>query len=164
MQRQLSTTELQEHTHDRSTMMQIKNIMTRNPECIRPDSTLYEAARKMRDLDVGPLPVCGDDDRLAGMITDRDITVRAIAEGKDPKTTPVREVMTEELAFVFEDQRIDEAASTMQERQVRRLVVLNRDKRLVGIVSLGDLATQTGDAQRSGEVLDEVSEPATVRR
>src|SRR5437773_7735146 len=106
--------------------MQIKDIMTPRPECIRPEDTLEQAARKMRDLDVGPLPVCGDDDRLAGMITDRDITVRAIAEGKDPKTTPVREVMTEEIAFAFEDQDVDEAASTMQERQVRRLVVLNR--------------------------------------
>jgi CBS domain-containing protein len=144
--------------------MQLKDIMTRNPECVRPDSTLDEAARKMRDLDVGPLPVCGDDNRLAGMITDRDITVRAVAEGKDPKTTPVRQVMTEEIAFVFEDQDIDDAASMMQERQIRRLAVLNRDKRLVGIVSLGDLATETGDAQRSGEVPQDVSEPATVRR
>ena len=71
--------------------MQLKDIMTPNPECIRPDATLQEAARRMRDLDVGPLPVCGDDDRLAGMITDRDITVRAVAEGKDPTTTRVRE-------------------------------------------------------------------------
>jgi CBS domain-containing protein len=144
--------------------MQLKDIMTRNPECVRSDSTLQEAARKMRDLEVGPLPVCGDDNRLAGMITDRDITVRAVAEGKDPKMTPVRQVMTEEIAFVFEDQDIDDAASMMQERQVRRLAVLNRDKRLVGIVSLGDLATETGDVQRSGEVLQDVSEPSTVRR
>jgi CBS domain-containing protein len=144
--------------------MKLKDIMTSKPECIRPDTTLQEAARKMRDLDVGPLPVCGDDDRLAGMITDRDITVRAVAEGKDPTTTRVREVMTQEIIYGFEDQDVEEAARIMKERQVRRLVVLNRDKRLVGIVSLGDLATESGDRQKSGEVLQDVSEPAQPRR
>ena len=112
--------------------MQLKDIMTPKPECVRPDDTLQEAAARMRDLDVGPLPVCGDDDRMAGMITDRDITVRATAEGKDPKTTRVRDVMTEEVIYCFEDQDIDEAARLMQEQQVRRLLVMNRDKRLVG--------------------------------
>src|SRR5688572_12331812 len=132
--------------------MQLKDIMTPKPDCIRPDDTLQEAARRMRDLDVGPLPVCGDDDRLAGMITDRDITIRAVAEGKDPTTTRVREAMTEEIIYGFEDQDVQEAARTMQERQVRRLLVMNRDKRLVGIVSLGDLATESGDTRKSGEV------------
>jgi CBS domain-containing protein len=144
--------------------MQVKDIMTANPQCVRPDTTLREAACKMRDLDVGPLPVCGDDDRLAGMITDRDITVRAVAEGKDPMSTPVREAMTEEIVYCFEDQDIEEACRLMQERQVRRLVALNRDKRLVGIVSLGDLATETGDREKSGEVLQDVSEPSVPRR
>ena len=144
--------------------MQVKDIMTPGVECVRPDDTLQNAARKMRDLDVGPLPVCGDDDRLAGMITDRDITVRAVAEGKDPTTTRVREVMTQEIIYGFEDQDVEEAARIMKERQVRRLVVLNRDKRLVGIVSLGDLATETGDREKSGEVLQDVSEPAQPRR
>ncbi len=144
--------------------MQLKDIMTPEPDCVRPDDTLQEAARRMRDLDVGPLPVCGDDDRLAGMITDRDIAVRAVAEGKDPRTTTVREAMTEEIIYGFEDQDIHEAARTMQERQVRRLLVMNRDKRLVGIVSLGDLATESGDARKAGEVLQDVSEPAQPRR
>jgi CBS domain-containing protein len=144
--------------------MQIKDIMTPNVECVRPDDTLQEAACKMRDLDVGPLPVCGDNDRLAGMITDRDITVRAVAEGKDPRSTKVREAMTEEIVSCFEDEDVQEAARTMQERQIRRLVVLNRDKRLVGIVSLGDLATQSGDKSKSGEVLRDVSEPGTSSR
>jgi len=144
--------------------MKLKDIMTAGPECIRPEATLQEAARKMRDLDVGPLPVCGENDRLAGMITDRDITVRAIAEGKDPKTTPVREAMTKDVIYGFEDQDVREAARTMQERQVRRLVVLDHDKRLVGIVSLGDLAVETGDRQRAGEVLQDVSEPAIPHR
>jgi len=144
--------------------MQVKDIMTPNAECIRPDDTLEDAAKKMRDLDIGPLPVCGDNDRLAGMITDRDIAVRAVAEGKDPRTTKVREVMSEKIIYCFEDQDVEEAARIMQERQVRRLVVLNRDKRLVGIVSLGDLATETGDRMKVGEVLQDISEPALPHR
>jgi CBS domain-containing protein len=144
--------------------MQTKDIMTPNVECVRPDATLQEAARKMRDLDVGPLPVCGDDDRLAGMITDRDIIIRAVAEGKDPRTTRVREAMTEEIISCFEDQDVDDAARVIEQRQVRRLVVLNRDKRLVGIVSLGDLAVETGARPTAGEVLREVSEPSVPHR
>jgi CBS domain-containing protein len=144
--------------------MKIKDIMTASPECIRPEATLQEAGRKMRDLDVGPLPVCGENDRLAGMISDRDITVRAVAEGKDPKTTPVREAMSQDVIYCFEDQNEQEAARTMQERKIRRLIVLNRDKRLVGIVSLGDLAVETGDRQKAGEVLQDVSEPPIPHR
>jgi CBS domain-containing protein len=143
--------------------MQIKDIMTPNPECIEPGATLQQAARRMRELDVGPLPVC-DNDRLAGMITDRDITVRAVAEGKDPKTTAVREAMSEDIIFCFEDQDLEEAASLMEEKQIRRLAVLNRDKRLVGILSLGDLAVECGDRAKAGEILQEVSEPAVPRR
>lgn len=144
--------------------MQLKDVMTPNPECIRPDATLQEAARRMRELDVGPLPVCGDDDRLAGMITDRDIAVRAVAEGKDPKTTTVREAMTEDIIFGLEDQEVDDAARVMEQKQIRRLVVLNHDKRLVGIVSLGDLAVEAGARPTAGEVLREVSEPSEPHR
>jgi CBS domain-containing protein len=138
--------------------MQVKEVMTRGVECVPPDSTLQEAARKMRDLDVGPLPVC-DHDRLAGMLTDRDIVVRAIAEGRDPKTTKVRDAMTEGIDYCFEDDDVATAAQQMREKQIRRLVVLNRDKRLVGIVSLGDLAVETGDAEVAGRTLEEVSQP-----
>jgi CBS domain-containing protein len=138
--------------------------MTRNPECISPDDTLQEAARKMRDLDIGPLPVCVANESRSGMITERDIIIRAVAEGKAPRTTPVREAMTEEIIACFEDQDVQVAARTMQKRQVRRLVVLNRDKGLVDIVSLGDLATETGDRQEAGAVLQDVSEPSIPRR
>jgi len=143
--------------------MRIRDIMTRGVECVRPVDTLQQAARKMRDLDVGPMPVCGDDDRLAGMITDRDITIRATAEGLDPTEARVRDVMTEGVFYCFEDQDVRDAARTMEEQQVRRLVVLNRDKRLVGILSLGDVATETADTERSGEILEQVSETAAVR-
>ena len=106
----------------------------------------------------GPLPVC-DNDRLAGLITDRDIAVRAVAEGCDPRTTTVKDVMTPDVVYCFEDQDVQEAAQLMREHQVRRLVVLNRDKRLVGIVSLGDLAVETGDEKLSGRTLEHVSLP-----
>jgi len=143
--------------------MRVKDIMTAGVECVAPDDTIQAAARKMKELDVGPMPVC-DRDRIAGMLTDRDITVRAVAEGKDPKTTRVRDTMTEDVIFCFEDQDLDEAARMMQERQVRRILVLNRDRRLTGIVSLGDLAAESGDKRRSGEILQDLSEPSTPRR
>jgi CBS domain-containing protein len=93
------------------------------------------------------------------MLTDRDITVRATAEGCDPKTTKVEDVLTPDVIYCFEDQDVQEAARLMKENQIRRLVVLNRDKRLVGIISLGDLAVETGDEQLTGETLERVSEP-----
>jgi CBS domain-containing protein len=134
--------------------MQLREVMTPHVEVIHPDATLREAAQKMQTLDVGPIPVC-DGDRLQGMLTDRDITVRATAAGRDPNTTRVREVMTPDVVYCFEDQDVQEAAQVMEERQIRRLIVLNRDKRLVGIVSLGDLATQTGDEELDAEELSE---------
>jgi CBS domain-containing protein len=142
--------------------MQVKEVMTRGVECIRPTASLEEAARKMRDLDVGALPVCGDNDRLVGMITDRDITVRAVADGQEPKTARVQNIMTPEITYCFDDNDVSEAAQTMKEHQVRRLVVLDHEKRLVGIVSLGDLAVQTRDDGLSGETLERISEPAGV--
>jgi CBS domain-containing protein len=144
--------------------MQVKEVMTGGVECVRPDDNIAAAARKMKDLDVGALPVCGDDDRLKGMITDRDITVRATAGSFDPGGTRVREVMTPNIIYVFEDQDVTEAAQLMKENQIRRLAVLNRDKRLVGIVSLGDLAVDTRDEGLAGATLEAVSEPAQPRR
>jgi CBS domain-containing protein len=146
------------------TIMLVKDIMTRRVECVGPDTTLQDAARKMRELNVGPLPVCGIDDKLAGMLTDRDITVRATAEGKDPTRTPVREVMTPEVVYVFEDQDAKDAADTMSVHQIRRVLVMNRDERLVGIVSMADLAVDAGKEARPGETLRQVSEPAEPNR
>jgi len=113
----------------------------------------------MKQLDVGPLPVCGENDRLVGIVTDRDIAVRGVAEACDPKTTTVQQVMTPEVVFCYEDQDVREAARLMQERQIRRLVVLNRDKRLTGILSLGDLAVETGDEHLAGKTVERVSQP-----
>jgi CBS domain-containing protein len=127
--------------------MQVKELMTRGVECVLPGDNIAAAAQKMKDLDVGALPVCGDDGRLKGMITDRDITVRATAGCCDPGGTRVQDVMTPNIIYAFEDQGVSEASGLMKENQIRRLVVLNRDKRLVGIVSLGDLAVKTGDGR-----------------
>jgi CBS domain-containing protein len=142
--------------------MQVRDIMTAGVECTTPSATLREAARMMRDLNIGPLPVCGDNDRLVGIITDRDIAIRAVAEGDDPDVTPVSAVMTPKIIYCYEDQDVDEAAHMMEGNQVRRLVVLNRDKRLVGIVSLGDLAVDTRDEQLAGHTLEAISEPVHV--
>ncbi len=138
--------------------MQVKEIMTREVEVIHADSTLEEAAKKMKDLDIGPLPVC-ENDRLVGMLTDRDIAVRSTAQGEDPTRDRVRDVMTPEVIYCFEDQDVAVAAQLMKKKQVRRLLVLNRDKRLVGILSLDDLAVKTGDEVVSGNTLEGVAWP-----
>jgi CBS domain-containing protein len=138
--------------------MQLKEIMTTDVEVIKPESPITEAAKKMRSLDVGALPVC-DGRRLLGMLTDRDITIRATAEGRDPGKTLVRDYMSAELVYCFEDQSIQEAERLMQEKQIRRLPVLTREKQLAGIVSLGDLATKTDEPRAVGKTLEKVSEP-----
>lgn len=139
--------------------MQVNQIMTPDVMVVPPDLSLREAARKMREYDVGVLPV-GDNDRLIGMITDRDITVRAIAEGCSPDSTMVREAMTGDVIYCFDDDEVHEAAKVMEREQIRRLPVVNRDKRLVGIVSMGDLSTRTGDQELAGEIAREISQPS----
>jgi len=137
--------------------MIVRDIMSRNVETIRPDSVIQEAASKMQTLDVGSLPVC-DNERLLGVVTDRDITIRAVASGLDPRSTKVSDAMTPELIYCYEDEPVREAAKLMERHQIRRLPILNRNKQLVGIVSLGDLAVETGNERLSGKVLEEVSE------
>ena len=143
--------------------MQIKEIMTPNVEVITPDTTLQEAAEKMRDLDVGSLPVC-DGWRLQGMLTDRDITIRATAEGRDPAATRAADVMTAAIFYCYDDQDVAEAAQVMESKQIRRLPIVNRDKRLVGILSLGDVAVDTGEKRLAGEALTEISRPSQPER
>ena len=137
--------------------MQVREVLTHNVERIPPDTSVREAAQKMKGKDFGVLPVF-EGDRLIGMVTDRDIVTRAVAEGRGPDT-PVRDVMSQGVVYAFEDQELKEAAKIMKEHQVRRLIVLNRDKRLVGIVSLGDLATE-GDQRSATQALKGVSQPA----
>jgi CBS domain-containing protein len=119
--------------------MYVREVMTPDVVLASPEDTLQRAAEMMIDIDAGVLPV-GENDRLVGILTDRDITIRAVAAGKQPSECKVREVMSPEIKYVYEDESTEDAARNMTNLQVRRLPVLNREKRLVGIVSLGDLA------------------------
>jgi CBS domain-containing protein len=138
--------------------MKVKEIMTKEVEILHPDDSLKEAAQKMRVRNVGFLPVC-DGDRLVGVLTDRDITLRAMAEGMNPNTRIDRDLITSPIIYCFDDQDVEEAAKLMEDHQIRRVAVLSRgDKRLVGVVSLGDIATNS-TKEMSAEVLEKVSEP-----
>jgi CBS domain-containing protein len=139
--------------------MNVSQIMTRGADLVAPDTTIRDASRIMRDDDVGFLPV-GENDRLVGTVTDRDITIRATAEGLAPDSTKVGDIMSKTLVYVMEHQDVGEAAALMAEHQVRRLPVLNREKRLVGIVSLGDIATGTGHLGLTGATTEAVSREA----
>lgn len=134
--------------------------MTMTVEVIRPTDTIFDAAKRMRDLNIGSLPVCFDR-RMEGMITDRDIAVRAVAEGRNPSTTLVMDVMTPDIIYCFDDDNTEHVEQMMMDYQVRRLPVVTREtKELAGIISLGDLATKTGQVQEIGRTLREISEPA----
>jgi CBS domain-containing protein len=134
--------------------MKVSECMTRNVVIAKPDDTIHAAARKMAECDAGSLPV-GDGDRLVGMITDRDIALRGVAKNLGPDT-PVRDVMSREVLYCFEDDDIARVADNMGEQQVRRLPVVNRDKRLVGIISLADLASGA-PAAKTGQAVAEIS-------
>jgi CBS domain-containing protein len=138
--------------------MKIKEIMTHDVEIIHPNDTLQAAARKMRDRDIGFLPVY-DGDELVGVLSDRDIIIRAIAEGMDPKAKVGRALVTAPAIYCFEEQSVDDATDLMHDNQIRRLVILSRgDNQLAGVISLGDLAMNVDD-KVSGEVLQSVSVP-----
>ena len=135
--------------------MRVSEAMTREVRIANPGQSIRDVAKIMADIDAGAVPV-GEGDRLVGMITDRDIAIRAVALGKGPDT-PVREVMSTEVKYVFDDEDLEHVAKNMGDIQVRRLPVVNRDKRLVGIVSLGDVA-QKEDKRTSGKAIAGVSQ------
>ena len=136
--------------------MQVREAMTRDVRVANPGQTIRDVARMMIECDAGVMPV-GENDRLVGMITDRDIAVRAVAEGKGPDT-PVRDVMTtEKVLYCFEDEEVEDVAKNMGDVKVRRLPVMDRNKRLVGIVSIGDLAQKQGKA--AGSAMGKVAQP-----
>jgi CBS domain-containing protein len=138
--------------------MKISECMSVDVEIAAPTDSVRDVAKLMRRLDIGSLPV-GDNDRLVGMITDRDIVMRAVAEGKGPDT-PVREAMSSDIRYCFEDEDVEAVSEQMGEWKIRRLPVLNRDKRLVGIISLGDISHSDGaDGVMSAQALREISEP-----
>jgi CBS domain-containing protein len=136
--------------------MKVREIMTRNVTLVAPTDDLRSAAQLMEKNDFGMVPV-GENDRLVGMLTDRDITVRAVARGLAPDQTRVRDVMTTDVKYVYDDESVADVSRNMSQLQVRRLPVLNREKRLVGIVSLGDLALK--QPKPAGEALRSISEP-----
>jgi CBS-domain-containing membrane protein len=141
--------------------MQVQEIMTPRARVINPNTNIAEAAKAMREDNIGALPV-GENDRLIGMVTDRDIAMRAVAEERPSGNTAVRQVMSEHVYYCFEDDDIEQAAKVMAEHQVHRLPVLNRDKRLVGMLALADLARSDTDAMKTA--LAGISEPTDQPR
>ena len=141
--------------------MRVSEAMTREVRVANPTQTIRDAAKMMAEIDAGAVPV-GENDRLVGMITDRDIAIRAVAQGKGPDT-PVRDVMSKDIKYCYEDEDLEHVAENMGELQVRRLPVVNRDKRLVGIVALGDIA-RNEDHGTTGQATEGVSKPGGQHR
>jgi CBS domain-containing protein len=136
--------------------MKVSEIMSRDVQVARPQESIQSVARRMKEIDAGSLPVC-DGDTIQGMVTDRDITVRAVAEGRS-FDTPVSEIMTQGAEYIFEDDDAGDAADRMAEAQVRRLPVVDRNRRLVGILALGDVAGRVKD-KTAGQTLEDISQP-----
>ena len=141
--------------------MQVKECMTSQCLYVSPETTLRDVANMMRDEDIGFLPVT-QNDKMIGMVTDRDIVIRCVAEGCDPESSTVQEAMTEKTYYCFEDQDIEEVASNMGDIQVRRLPVVSREKRLVGIISLGDISQAS--AKKSGEATQSITQDISQKR
>ena len=137
-------------------MHKLKDVMSRDVQVISPDDPIQEAAQQMRAGNFGMMPV-GENDRMVGAISDRDIAIRVVADGMDPGSTRVRDVMSEGIVWAYEDDSVDLAAKLMSEHQIRRLPILNADKRLVGIVALGDFAVESADIDVAAEALAEIS-------
>ena len=139
--------------------MKVKQIMSRSVATINPDTPIAKAAEKMRDLDIGFLPVC-EHEHLVGTVTDRDITIRSVAQGRDERLARASEIMTPAVFYCYEDDDVEKAGEQMQDKEVRRLVVLTSDKDLAGVISLGDIAKASGETELAGETLGEIAEAA----
>ena len=137
--------------------MKVREIMTSNVECVAPDTTMMDLARKMKSLDVGFVPVC-ENDRLIGTATDRDIVLRCIADGRDVKSCTAREIMTKDVVWCYEDQDVKDVAKLMSDKEVRRILILNKDKRLVGVASIGDVSKV--EEKESGKALKDITNAA----
>jgi len=142
--------------------MKVKDVMTQNPEAIRSDDMVVKAAEVMRNIDVGVVPVF-EGDKAVGILTDRDIVVRLVAENKDPESTKAAEIMSQDVVSCSDDTDAREAAGMMEEKKLRRLLVKNDQDKVVGVVSLGDLAVSL-NKEAAGEVIQEVSKPAQPDR
>lgn len=140
--------------------MKLKKVMTKHVTVVSPNTPIQEVAKHMKDIESGFIPVC-DGKRVKGMITDRDIVLRAVAPNKQTTQAFAKDIMTPEVIYCYEDDDIQEAAKLMQEKQIRRLIVLDRDKNLVGVVSLGDLYGMLGNGKLASKTLSEISKPDT---
>jgi len=143
--------------------MNVSEIMTTDFEMIDSTCSLIEAAEKMKSLNVGFLPV-KEGTRLAGLLTDRDIVVRGLAEGRDPGATQVKDILSSEVVYCYDDDSVEDAARLMEDNQIRRLIVVNHNQTPVGIVSIGDIAVKSGQEELAGEILERISEPAAPVR
>lgn len=139
-------------------MEMLKNVMSRDVQVISPDGTIAEAALQMRQGNYGMMPV-GENDRMIGAISDRDIAIRAVADGKDGSTL-VRDVMSAGIVWAYEEDSVDDAVRLMSKHQIRRLPIVNAEKRLVGIVALGDFAVTSSDLKAASEALSQISKPS----
>ena len=137
--------------------MKIREIMTTNVECVGPDTRVIDLAQKMKTLDVGFLGVC-ENDRLVGTVTDRDLVIRGIPSGRDLSMSTARDVMSHDVFWCFEDDDVKGVAAKMREKEVRRMLILNKDKRLVGVVSIGDISKV--EEKESGKTLKDITEAA----
>lgn len=139
--------------------MKIHEIMTRNVECVAPSLPISRVAEKMLEKDIGFIPVC-EHGRVVGTVTDRDITIRSVAQGRDPRLAPVSEVMTVTVFHSYDDDDVDVVALAMQQNDVRRMLIFTRDEQLVGVISLGDIAKTAGEQQVAGETLGDIADAA----
>jgi CBS domain-containing protein len=137
--------------------MKVREIMTTNVECVEPETSLIDLSHKMKTLDVGFLAVC-ENDRLVGTVTDRDIVIRGLAGGFDITTSAARDVMTHDIHWCSEDDNVKDVAQKMRDKEVRRMLILSKDKRLVGVVSLGDISKV--EEKESGKTLKDIAEAA----
>lgn len=143
-------------------MTQVADVMTRGVRALAPGDNLQLAAQAMDELNVGVIPVC-ENERVIGLVTDRDITIRGVAQGCAPDRTPLRQVMSEDIATCYADDDLDEVTAKMQDAQIRRVPVLDHNDRLIGMLSLGDVATK-GDEDEAGETLADISVPSEPDR
>jgi CBS domain-containing protein len=141
-----------------SVSMKISEIMTSTVRSLQPESSVQEAAQLMKDYEIGALPIC-DNGRIVGIVTDRDITIRGVAAGLDAGKTPIRRVMSTNVAYCFDNDDVDDVVRIMEAQQVRRLPILNASLQLAGIVTLGDVAVRTKNSDIAGETLQQISLP-----
>jgi CBS domain-containing protein len=140
-------------------VMKVQEIMSRNVETVEPSTLTAKAAEKMRDLRIGFLVVL-ENDRLEGVLTDRDITIRSVAEGRDPRASRVGDIMTPTVFYCYEEDDVERVGEQMREQEVRRMVILDQEDKLVGVVSLGDIAKTIGETDLAGETLGDIAEAA----